>query len=48
MAEPIERFWRAFGAGQKAYFRIIDCNSRMLKMGIAAGGPGEDEYHSRP
>ena len=32
MIEPVERFFRSFGARQKPYFHISKTNSRLLKM----------------
>ena len=32
MLEPVERFFRAYGAVQKPYFRITKTNSGLLRM----------------
>lgn len=36
MIEPIERFFRAFGARQTPYFRVSKCNSRWLQVALQA------------
>lgn len=38
MIEPVERFFRSFGAIQKPYFRISKINSKLLKLAFAAKG----------
>ncbi len=35
MIEPIERFFRAFGARQVPYFRVTKCSSRLLGLAMA-------------
>jgi hypothetical protein len=32
MIEPVERFFRAFGAVQTPYFQITKTNSRLLRL----------------
>lgn len=38
MMEPLEKFFRSFGAVQKPYFRISKVNSKLLKLAFAAKG----------
>jgi hypothetical protein len=38
MIQPIERFFRAFGARQKPYHRVTKVNSFPLKAGLALAG----------
>jgi hypothetical protein len=38
MMEPLEKFFRSFGAVQKPYFRITKVNSRILQLAFAAKG----------
>jgi hypothetical protein len=35
MIEPVERFFRAFGAKQMPYFQVSKINARLLRLGQA-------------